>query len=126
MSSDEIIRRADALEALYEQAAFYDPDTLDGIEEVAQFTQINEDISSVENIKALPFKLHELTEVEICGLHGDCVIVSAPSIKELDKRVVPCLGSHKDIDGKKYIVLDGEEYSQSLFVDGTITLWQVR
>lgn len=126
MSNDEIIRRIDALEALYEQAAFYDPDTLDGIEEVAQFTQINEDISSVEKIKALPFRLHELTEVEICGLHGDCVIVSAPTIDGLDKRVVPCLGSHKDIDGKKYIVLDGEEYSQSLFVDGTITLWQVR
>ena len=48
------------------------------------------------------------------------------TIDGLDKRVVPCLGSHKDIDGQKYIVLDGEEYSQSLFVDGTITLWQVR
>ena len=77
-------------------------------------------------VSKIPIAIHELTEVEICGLHGDCVIVSAQSIKELDKRVVPCLGSHKDIDGKKYIVLDGEEYSQSLFVDGTITLWQVR
>ncbi len=126
MLSDEIIRRKDALEALYEQAAFYDPYALDGVEEVARFNQIEEDTSSIEAINILPFQLHELTEVEICAMHGDNVIVSAPNIKELDKRVVPCLGSHKDIDGQKYIVLDGEEYSQSLFVDGTITLWQVR
>lgn len=83
-------------------------------------------IDAINAIPCISFQLHELTETEVCGLHGDCVIVSAPTIDGLDKRVVPCLGSHKDIDGKKYIVLDGEEYSQSLFVDGTITLWQVR
>lgn len=126
MSNDEIVRRKDALEALYEQAAFYDSYALDGVEEVARFNQIEEDTSSIEAINILPFLLHELTEVEICAMHGDNVIVSAPTIKELDKRVVPCLGSHKNVNGKKYVVLDGEEYDQSLFVDGTITLWQVR
>ena len=100
MSNDEIIRRTDALEALCKQVAFYDPETLDGIEEVAQFTQINEDISSVEKIKALPFQLHELTEVEICGLHGDCVIVSAPTIEEWTSVLCRVLGRTRMLTDK--------------------------
>ena len=51
---------------------------------------------------------------------------SAPSIEGLDKLGVPGRRSQKDNDGKGYIVLDGKEYRQSLFVDGKITLWQVR
>lgn len=123
MSNDEIVRRADVLEALGEEPELvckYDD------ESIGQRYQWRQDLDNINAIYTLPFQLHELTEVEICGLHGDCVIVSAPTIEELDKRVVPCLGSHKDIDGKKYIVLDGDEYSQGLFVDGMITLWQVR
>ena len=123
MSIDEIIRRKDALEALGEE-----PELVCRCddESIGQRYQWRQDLDNINAICPIPFQLHELTEVEICAMHGDCVIVSAPSIEELDKRVVPCLGSHKDIDGEKYVVLDGEEYSQSLFVDGTITLWQVR
>lgn len=123
MSNDEIIRRTDALEALGEEPKLV---CRCDDESIGQRCQWRQDFDNINAIYPIPFQLHELTEVEICGLHGDCVIVSAPTIDSLDKRVVPCLGSHKDIDGKKYIVLDGEEYSQSLFVDGTITLWQVR
>lgn len=123
MSNDEIIRRTDALEALGEE-----PKLVCRCDDasIGQWCQWRQDFDNINAIYHIPFQLHDLTEVEICGLHGDNVIVSAPTIDGLDKRVVPCLGSHKDIDGQKYIVLDGEEYSQSLFVDGTITLWQVR
>nr|DAG42711.1 MAG TPA: hypothetical protein [Caudoviricetes sp.] len=123
MSNDEIVRRVDALEALGEEPmVWYDDDPI----QVQERNDWEHMIDAINAIPCIPFQLHELTEAEICGLHGDNVIVSAPSIEELDKRAVPCLGSHKDVDGKKYVVLDGEEYSQSLFVDGTITLWQVR
>lgn len=123
MSNDEIIRRTDALEALGEEPMVWSEDDPVQVQEHNDWERM---IDAINAIPRISFQLHELTEIEVCGLHGDNVIVSAPSIEELDRRVVPCLGSHKDIDGKKYIVLDGEEYSQSLFVDGTITLWQVR
>ena len=123
MSSDEIIRRTDALEALGEEPMVWWDDAPEQVQERNDWKHM---IDAINAIPCMPFQLHELTEVEICAMHGDCVIVSAPTIKDLDKRVVPCLGSHKDVDGKKYVVLDGEEYSQSLFVCGTITLWQVR
>ena len=123
MLSDEIIRHKDALEALGEEPMVWYDDDLVQVQERNDWEHM---IDAINAIPCIPFQLHELTEAEICGLHGDNVIVSAPTIEELNKRVVPCLGSHKDIDGKKYVVLDGEEYSQSLFVDGTITLWQVR
>lgn len=123
MSNDEIVRRVDALEALGEEPmVWYDDDPA----QVQERNDWEHMIDAINAVKPLPFQLHELTEVELCGLHGDSVIVSAPGIMELDKRAVPCLGSHKDVDGKKYVVLDGEEYDQSLFVDGTITLWQMR
>ena len=123
MTTNEIIRRKDALEALGEEPmVWYDDDPV----QVQERNDWEHMIDAINAIPCIPFQLHELTEAEICGLHGDNVIVSAPTIEELNKRVVPCLGSHKDIDGKKYVVLDGEEYSQSLFVDGTMTLWQVR
>lgn len=123
MSSDEIIRRTDALEALGDEPMVWWDDAPEQVQERNDWKHM---IDAINAIPCMPFQLHELTEVEICAMHGDCVIVSAPTIKDLDKRMVPCLGSHKDVDGKKYVVLDGEEYSQSLFVDGTITLWQVR
>lgn len=123
MSNDEIIRRKDALEALGEEPMVWCEDDPSQVQEHNGWEHM---IDAINAISCMPFQLHELTETEVCGLHGDNVIVSVPTIDDLDKRVVPCLGSHKDIDGKKYIVLDGEEYSQSLFVDGTITLWQVR
>jgi len=123
MSSDEIIRRVDALEALGEEPMVWCEDDPVQVQERNDWQYA---VDSINAVRPLPFQLHELTETEICAMHGDCVIVSALTIEDLDKRCVPCLGSHKDIDGKRYIVLDGEEYGQSLFVDGTITLWQVR
>lgn len=123
MSNDEIVRRTDALEALGEEPMVWDDYNPTQVQERNDWQYA---VDSINAVRPLPFQLHELTETEICAMHGDCVIVSAPTIEGLDKRCVPCLGSHKDIDGKKYVVLDGEEYAQSLFVDGTITLWQVR
>ena len=123
MSNDEIIRRTDALVALGGEPMVWCEDDPAQVQEHNDWEHM---IDAINAIPCMPFQLHELTETEACGLHGDNVIVSAPTIEELDKRVVSCLGSHKDIDGKKYVVLDGEEYSQSLFVDGAITLWQVR
>lgn len=122
MSNDEIIRRIDILEALGEEPMVWCEDDPAQVQEHNDWKYI---IDAINAIPCMPFQLHELTEANLCGLHGENVIVSAPSIEELDRRIVPCLGSHRDIDGKKYIVLDGEEYSQSLFVDGTITLWVV-
>lgn len=122
MSSDEIIHRTDVLEALGEEPMVWCEDDPAQVQEHNDWKYI---IDAINAIPCMPFQLHELTETELCGLHGDNVIVSAPSIEELDRCIVPCLGSHRDIDGKKYIVLDGDEYSQSLFVDGTITLWVV-
>lgn len=123
MSNDEIVRLTDVLEALGEE-----PELVCRCddESIGQQCQWKQDLDNINAVCPIPFALHELTDAELCELHGDCVIVSAPTIEGLDKRVVPCLGAHKDIDGKKYVVLDGEEYSQSLFVDGIITLWQVR
>lgn len=122
MSNDEIIRRIDILEALGEEPMVWCEDDPAQVQEHNDWKHI---IDAINAIPCMPFQLYELTEANLCGLHGENVIVSAPSIEELDRRIVPCLGSHRDIDGKKYIVLDGEEYSQSLFVDGTITLWVV-
>ena len=123
MSNDEIIRRKDALEALGEEPMVWCDDNPTQVQERNDWQCA---VDSINAVRPLPFQLHELTETEVCAMHGDCVIVSAPTIEGLDKRIVPCLGSHKDIDGERYVVLDGEEYAQSLFVDGTITLWQVR
>lgn len=122
MSNDEIVRRIDILEALGDEPMVWCEDDPAQVQEHNDWKHI---IDAINAIPCMPFQLYELTEANLCGLHGDNVIVSAPTIEELDKRVVPCFGSHRDIDGKKYVVLDGEEYSQSLFVDGTITLWMV-
>lgn len=115
MSNDEIIRRIDALEALGEEPMVWCED------DPAQVQEHNDWEHMIDAINALPcmsFQLHELTETEVCGLHGDNVIVSAPTIDGLDKRVVPCLGSHKDIDGKKYIVLTARSTARACLWTG--------
>ena len=122
MLNDKIVRLEDVLAALGEEPEVWEDDAPEQIQEHWDWERMNDAISAV---LPLPFGVHELTEVEICTLHGDNVIVSAPTIPDLDKRVVLCLGSHKDPDGHKYIVLDGEEYSQSLFIDGTLKLYKV-
>ena len=82
-------------------------------------------IAALAAVPCTSFRLWELTELDICGLHGDIVIVSAPDIPELNNKMVPCLGSHKDPDGHKYVVLDGEEYSQDLITSGFIKLYRM-
>lgn len=122
MSNDRIVRLEDVLAALGEE-----PELVSRFddESIGWQAQWRKDVNAIGAVPSLPFGIHELTELEICTLHGDMVIVSAPTMPELNKRGVPCLGSHKDLDGQKYIVLDGEEYSQSLFNDGTIHLYQI-
>lgn len=46
----------------------------------------------------------------------------APSIPAINDKMVYCTGARKHGDDR-YIILDGEEYSQIHFVDGTIKLY---
>lgn len=121
-NENDLIRRGDVIAALGEQPLNW-TDTPDEIQAV------NDWQFAIDALAAIPctsFRLWGLTEQDICGLHGDIVIVSAPDIPELNNKMVPCLGSHKDPDGHKYVVLDGEEYSQDLITSGFIKLYTVR
>lgn len=69
--------------------------------------------------------LHRLTDLEIPCLHGDNVVISAPAIYALDKKILPCLGVHRDVNGLEYVVLGGDEYNYSLVEEGTIELYTV-
>ena len=69
------------------------------------------------NINSIPFDT-------ICGLHNKKVLVYAPSIPDIHNRVVVCDGARK-CDEYRYIVLDNDEYSQILFIDGAIELCMV-
>ena len=57
-------------------------------------------------------------------MQGQLVLVEAPSLPDVHKKVVTCTGAHKHGDNR-VIVLNGEEYSQILFVDGTIRLYKI-
>lgn len=63
-----------------------------------------------------------LTALQICMLHNQKVHVHAPSIPEIDGKDMVCDGSRKTVEGGHYVILDNEEYSYILFVDGTIEL----
>lgn len=67
---------------------------------------------------------HIISFLDICAMHGQSVLAKAPSIPAIDNKTVYCTGAHKHGEDR-CIVLDGEEYSQILFADGTIKLyWQ--
>ena len=67
---------------------------------------------------------HIISFLDICAMRGQLVLAKAPSIPAINNRTVYCTGAHKHGEDR-CIVLDGEEYSQILFVDGTIKLcWQ--
>lgn len=54
---------------------------------------------------------HIISFLDICSMRGQLVLAEAPTIPAINDKMVHC------------IVLDGEEYSQILFVDGTIKLY---
>lgn len=121
MAMDDLLRRGDVIEALGEE-----PEDWGGWDIDRGFNiQWNEDVNAITNMPCLSFKLFELTEQKLRGLHGDMVIVAAPDIPELDNKIVPCLGVHKDLDGHEYIVLDGEEWSLDMVTGGFIRLFTV-
>lgn len=69
------------------------------------------------NINSIPFDT-------ICSLHNKKILVYAPSIPDIHNRVVVCDGARK-VGEYRYIILDGDEYSQMFFIDGTIDLYMV-
>lgn len=60
--------------------------------------------------------------LDICAMQGQLVLAEAPSIPAINDKMVYCTGARKHGDDR-YIILDGEEYSQIHFVDGTIKLY---
>lgn len=57
-----------------------------------------------------------LDVLQICSLQHTPVLVFAPTIPDIDGQVMICDGSRK-VDGTKYVILNGEEYSFSLFLN---------
>lgn len=57
-------------------------------------------------------------------MQGQLVLVEAPSLPDIHKKVIRCTGAYKRGDNR-IIILDKEEYSQVLFVDGTICLYKL-
>lgn len=120
-TENDLILRRDAIAALGDAPMNW----TDTPEEMQAMNDWQAAIDALAAVPCTSFLLLELTELDISGLHGDIVIVSAPDIPELNNKMVPCLGSHKDPDGHKYVVLDGEEYSQDLITSGFIKLYRI-
>lgn len=57
-----------------------------------------------------------LDMLQICSLQHTPVLVCAPTIPDIDGHIMVCDGSRK-IDGTKYVILNGEEYSFSFFLN---------
>lgn len=70
-------------------------------------------------------RLYYLNGAKIRCQHGDSVIISAPTMPEIDKKILPCLGVHRDADGYEYVVLGGNEYSYDLVKEGVLELYTV-
>lgn len=70
-------------------------------------------------------RLCYLNGAKIRCQHGNSVIISAPTMPEIDKRILPCLGIHSDTDGHEYIVLGGNEYRYDLIKEGVLELYTV-
>lgn len=120
-TKNDLILRRDAIAALCDAPMNW----TDTPEEMQAMNDWQAAIDALAAVPCTSFLLLELTELDICGLHGDIVIVSAPDIPELNNKMVPCLGSHKDPDGHKYVVLDGEEYIKDLITSGFIKLYRI-
>ena len=120
-TENDLILRRDAIAALGDTPMNW----TDTPEEMQAMNDWQAAIDALAAVPCTSFRLCELNELDICGLHGDIVIVAASDIPELNNKMVPCLGSHKDPDGHKYVVLDGEEYSQDLITSGFIKLYRM-
>ena len=70
----------------------------------------------------VPVKQDIISFLDICAMQGQLVLAEAPSIPAINDKMVYCTGARKHGDDR-YIILDGEEYSQIHFVDGTIKLY---
>lgn len=70
-------------------------------------------------------RLYYLNGAKIRCQHGNSVIISAPTMPEIDKKILPCLGVHNDTDGHEYVVLGGNEYSYTLIKEGVLELYTV-
>ena len=121
MPTDKIVRLTDVLEALGEEPAVWDDADLVQVWECFCWRATK---AEIDRIMPLPFGIHQLTEQELHTLHGDPVIVSAPGM-DIDKKIMVCLGCHKDMDGHTYIVLDGAEHALKAFKDGAMKLYTV-
>lgn len=121
MSADKIVRLADVLEALGDEPMVLDDTDLIQVQERIDWRAVK---AEIDQIKPLPFDVHELTEQDLYTLHGDPVIVSAPGTA-IDKKIMVCLGVPADANGQAYIVLNGELYALDAFEDGTMKLYSV-
>lgn len=57
---------------------------------------------------------HIISFLDICAMQGQLVLAEAPSIPAINDKMVYCTGARKHGDDR-YIILDGEEYSQSFY-----------
>lgn len=121
MATDKIVRLADVLEMLGDEPAVWDDTDRVQIQERFDWRTTK---AGIDRIMPLPFGIHKLTEQELHTLHGDPVIVSAPGM-DIDKKIMSCLGCHKDVDGHIYIVLNGAEYALEAFKNGAMKLYSV-
>lgn len=97
MSNDEIIRRRDALEALGEEPMVWCEDDPAQVQEHNGWEHM---IDAINAIPCMPFQLHELTETEVCGLHGDNVIVSARLLRSWTSVLCRALGRTRILTGR--------------------------
>ena len=51
--------------------------------------------------------------------HGESIIISAPTMSEIDKMILSCLGIHIDADGHEYVVLGENVYGRLSKIEGS-------
>lgn len=67
-----------------------------------------------------------MTEFEICISQHMPVKVMAPNVPEIDGHIMILDGCRKMPEEGKFVILEGEEYAYTLFVDDTIILCPAR
>lgn len=81
-TKNDLILRGDAIAALGDAPMNW----TDTPEEIQAVNDWQAAIEALEAVPCTSFRLWELNELDICGLHGDIVIVSAPDIPELNSQ----------------------------------------
>lgn len=64
----------------------------------------------------------ELSPIQVCALLNKKVYVKSSVLEDINNKTMICDGSRK-IDGINYIILDDEQYSYILFVEGKIRVF---